>query len=71
MTNTTREARHTATPETPAPDLICPICDRPLEYRHSIYNGIKPIERWDWFTCVTCGAFEYRHRTRRLRPVSK
>ena len=53
-----------------APELLCPSCDRPLAYRQTVISGIKPIERWDYFECRTCGSFVYRDRTRRLRPVT-
>jgi hypothetical protein len=36
-------------------------------YRQTVLNGIKPLERWDYFDCRRCGPFEYRHRTRKLR----
>jgi hypothetical protein len=35
-----------------------------------VISGVKPIERWDCFTCVTCGPFVYRQRTRALRPAT-
>ena len=34
------------------------------------FGGVKPLERWDYFECRTCGAFVYRDRTRKLRPTS-
>jgi len=37
------------TPETRAPQLICPGCDKPLVYRQTVLNGVNPIERWDFF----------------------
>jgi hypothetical protein len=49
--------------------MVCPRCDEPLRYEHTIYGGVKPEERWDRDICGKCGAFEYRHRTRRLRPA--
>jgi hypothetical protein len=64
-----RHAVFTATPDPPAPQLWCPTCDRPLVYRQTVLNGVKPPDRWDLFECRTCGAFEYRQRTRRLRPI--
>jgi hypothetical protein len=66
---TKRSARVTETPETPAPPLLCPACERPLEYRHTVIGGVKPLERWDYFACRTCGQFVYRDRTRQLRPA--
>jgi len=62
-----RKARFTTRPETPAPPLRCPHCDRALRYQKTIFNGVSPIERWDRYTCAGCGEFEYRHRTRNLR----
>ena len=60
-------ARVTSTPETPAPQIFCPMCDLPLVYRQTVTGGVKPFERWDYFECRTCGRFVYRDRTRRLR----
>ena len=64
-----REA--TTMPPTPPPALRCPGCDHVLTYDHSNIGGVSPKfpEQWDYFRCVTCGAFQYRHRTRRLRHV--
>src|SRR5207247_9875334 len=64
-----RAAEFTTTPETPAPRLFCPTCDQLLVYRQTVFNGVQPPERWDYFHCATCGPFEYRHRTRRLRET--
>ena len=64
---TRRAARVTSEPETPAPQLLCPRCDHPLVYRQTVVGGVKPLERWDYFECRTCGQFVYRDRTRRLR----
>ena len=64
-----RAATFTSTPDTAAPQLMCPTCDRPLIYRQTVISGIRPIERWDYFDCRTCGAFIYRDRTRKLRPT--
>jgi hypothetical protein len=47
--------------------LRCPTCDRVLVYRHTVFNGLEPVERWDYYDCHACGAFEYRPRTRKLR----
>ena len=53
----------------PAPPLLaCPSCSASLIYQQTVISGVRP-ERWDLFTCATCGEFEYRHRTRRLRAV--
>jgi predicted RNA-binding Zn-ribbon protein involved in translation (DUF1610 family) len=64
---TRRTARVTATPETPAPQLLCPTCNQPLVYRQTVIGGVKPLERWDYFECRTCGQFVYRDRMRQLR----
>jgi hypothetical protein len=64
---TKRPARVTSTPETSAPQLFCPDCDVPLVYRQTVIGGVKPLERWDYFECRTCGSFVYRDRTRKLR----
>ena len=58
----------TSTPPAVPPPLLCPDCDRPLTYVHSHVAGVRTsAEQWDAFTCPTCGAFEYRPRTRKLR----
>jgi hypothetical protein len=62
-----RTARVTRDPTPRAPSLICPHCDCPLRYQQTIYGGVKPEERWDYFDCRTCGSFVYRDRTRKLR----
>jgi len=62
----------TTTPPLQPPAAICPACDRPLTYRHSHVGGVsnRQPEQWDWFICSrSCGAFEYRHRTRSLRQL--
>jgi predicted RNA-binding Zn-ribbon protein involved in translation (DUF1610 family) len=64
-----RTPTFTTTPDTPAPQLHCPSCDRALAYRQTVISGVKPIERWDYFDCRKCGAFVYRDRTRKLRPT--
>jgi predicted RNA-binding Zn-ribbon protein involved in translation (DUF1610 family) len=40
-------------------------------YEQSHIGGVsaKHPEQWDDFICPTCGTFEYRHRTRKLRRV--
>jgi hypothetical protein len=67
---TRRSPMFTSTPDTPAPLLHCPGCDRALAYRQTVISGIKPIERWDYFECRTCGSFVYRERTRKLRRTA-
>jgi len=64
-----RATSMTSTPDVPPPQLLCPRCDQPLVYRHSVIGGVKPIERWDHFNCRACGPFVYRDRTRTLRPA--
>jgi len=66
---TKRAARVTSTPDTPAPQMFCPTCDLPLVYRQTVIGGVKPLERWDYFECRTCGEFVYRDRTRQLRQA--
>jgi CheY-like chemotaxis protein len=67
---------HSRCPTTPRPasppSLICPSCDRPLTYRRSHTGGLngRRLEQWDYYTCPTCGAFQYRQRTRKLRCVA-
>jgi hypothetical protein len=65
-----RSATFTSTPEISAPSLTCPKCDSSLHYRQTVISGVKPIERWDYFDCMTCGPFVYRERTRALRPAT-
>jgi len=66
---TGRPATFTSNPDTPAPQIMCPRCLRPLVYRQTVIHGVNPIERWDYLECRTCGPFCYRHRTRKLRSV--
>jgi predicted RNA-binding Zn-ribbon protein involved in translation (DUF1610 family) len=66
---TRRTAQVTSQPNTPAPQMLCPTCDRPLVYRQTVLGGVKPLERWDYFECRSCGQFVYRDRTRQLRPA--
>jgi hypothetical protein len=63
--------RETRTPESAAPVLVCPQCDRRLTYLKTISGGVaKTPEYWDQLTCERCKAsFEYRRRTRRLRRL--
>jgi DNA-binding response OmpR family regulator len=65
-----RHATHTTLPDLPAPALRCPTCDTPLRYDRTIFNGAGIVERWDLYSCRTCGPYEYRHRTRKLRLVA-
>jgi CheY-like chemotaxis protein len=62
----------TTAPPLAPPLAICPSCDRVLTYKHSHLGGVSEREReqWDWYVCAaSCGMFEYRHRTRRLRQL--
>jgi CheY-like chemotaxis protein len=61
----------TMTPATPPASLICPLCDRPLAYDRSHIGGVsdRQREQWDYYMCNSCGAFQYRQRTRKLRRV--
>lgn len=54
--------------QTPPPDLKCPTCDAPLIYQQTVVSFESP-ERWDYFGCRSCGLFEYRHLTLRLRTI--
>jgi hypothetical protein len=59
----------TRNPTPPAPSLACPICQVRLSYVDTALSGVTVAERYDRFTRTMHGPFEYRHRTRRLRPV--
>jgi len=61
----------TAPPAVP-PHQVCPSCGRPLTYERSHIGGVssRQPEQWDDYTCSgSCGMFEYRQRTRKLRPL--
>jgi two-component system, chemotaxis family, chemotaxis protein CheY len=62
-----------ATTEPPIrpPALTCPSCDRALTYLQSHVGGVsdRHPEQWDYFSCTTCGTFQYRQRTRKTRRV--
>jgi CheY-like chemotaxis protein len=59
----------TTAPPTPPPELTCPSCDQLLRYDHSQVGGVSErfSEQWDYYSCSTCGPFQYRQRTRKLR----
>jgi CheY-like chemotaxis protein len=62
----------TTTPPNTPPSLVCPSCDHPLTYEHSYVGGVSDHhpEQWDEYICpATCGRFQYRQRTRKLRRV--
>ena len=54
------------------PRLVCPSCHRPLDFESTHIGGSgREVERWDRLVCNGggCGDFDYRHRTRTLRPA--
>jgi CheY-like chemotaxis protein len=61
----------TTQPRLEPPVLQCPVCDRPLRYERSHIGGVsaRHPEQWDDFVCGCGGTFQYRHRTRKLRPT--
>jgi CheY-like chemotaxis protein len=61
----------TTTPPMAPPTLTCPSCDQLLKYEHSHVGGVSErfSEQWDYYSCSTCGPFQYRQRTRKLRRV--
>jgi CheY-like chemotaxis protein len=68
----THQRFQTTAPPTPPPALTCPACDRSLKYDHSHVGGVsRQPEQWDYYICSTCGTFQYRQRTRKLRRVSE
>jgi CheY-like chemotaxis protein len=62
----------TTTPPAPPPALNCPSCDHSLRYEHSHVGGVSDrfTEQWDYYNCSSCGTFQYRHRTRKVRRVA-
>jgi CheY-like chemotaxis protein len=67
-------ARHdTKTPPIAPPALVCPNCGRSLIYDRSHLGGVseRHPEQWDYYRCPSsCGSFQYRQRTRKLRQVT-
>jgi len=61
---------HTTTPPIMPPALHCPSCESLLVYEHSQTGGVneRSSEQWDYLRCEACGPYQYRHRTRKLRP---
>jgi DNA-binding response OmpR family regulator len=61
----------TNSPPAAPPQLRCPTCDRPLRYGHSEIGGVshRNPEQWDYYTCQSCGTFQHRQRTHKLRYV--
>ena len=54
------------------PRPVCPSCRSPLDFESTHIGGSgRDLERWDRLVCNAggCGDFEYRHRTRTLRPA--
>jgi CheY-like chemotaxis protein len=62
----------TVEPPAAPPALVCPTCDLSLQYRRSHVGGVnaRHQEQWDYYECASCGTFQYRHRTRKLRKVT-
>ena len=68
----THRRERTTTPPVPPPTLKCPSCDRALVYQFSHIGGVsaRHPEQWDYFNCSTCGSFQYRQRTRKMRRLA-
>lgn len=62
----------TTTPALKPPTLTCPTCDHALTYEVSHIGGVseRHPEQYDYFRCRSCGTFQYRHRTRKLKHLS-
>lgn len=61
----------TLAPPIQPPTLVCPRCDVQLVYQRSYVGGVsaKHSEQWDDYECPSgCGTFQYRQRTRKVRP---
>ena len=72
MMSRTHRRGETDVPPSSPPELICPECDRPLDYKSSQVGGVsvRHTEQWDYFLCGSgCGTFQYRQRTRKLRKM--
>jgi CheY-like chemotaxis protein len=65
-----RREQTTSPPRTPPP-LICPVCQAALIYHHSHTGGVnaRTPEQWDYYECPTCGPYQYRQRTRKLKAT--
>jgi CheY-like chemotaxis protein len=65
-----RREQTTNPPRTPPP-LICPACQAALVYQHSHTGGVnaRTPEQWDYYVCATCGPYQYRQRTRKLKAT--
>ena len=72
MMSRTHRRGETDVPPSSPPELICPECDRSLDYKSSQVGGVsvRHTEQWDYFVCGSgCGTFQYRQRTRKLRKM--
>jgi two-component system chemotaxis response regulator CheY len=71
---TSSRSLHSKSPTHKAhPELLCPSCNHWLRYQHSHIGGIndRHPEQWDYYVCsASCGPFQYRQRTRKLRRVA-
>jgi CheY-like chemotaxis protein len=68
----THKRHDTMSPPIEPPALICPTCDQRLIYQRSHIGGVSALhsEQWDYYNCAaSCGTFQYRERTRKLRKV--
>ena len=64
----------TTAPSIVPPSLRCPECDAALTYLQSHIGGVsaRHREQWDYLVCSRCATtFEYRERTRKLRPCPR
>jgi CheY-like chemotaxis protein len=66
-----RREQTTNPPRTPPP-LICPVCQAALVYHYSHTGGVnaRTPEQWDYYECTTCGPYQYRQRTRKLKATT-
>jgi len=71
MKNRRLRRYQTRVPPLAPPSISCPSCNRTLTYECSQIGGVPGVtEQWDYYRCRGgCAAFQYRHRTRKLRPV--
>jgi len=73
MLNRLHQRITTTDPPAAPPTLMCPRCDRPLQYLETQIGGVSAryAEQWHYYECAAgCGTFQYRARTRKLRTVS-
>ena len=65
-----QRTRVTAHPPAVPPTLDCPRCRKSMAYLRSFLSGVRRIEQWDRYVCPWCrGVYEYRQRTRKIRPM--